>query len=213
MSDSSPKTKTVCVVGSSPNVLQEELGEKIDSCDIVIRMNVFKVAGFEKHVGSKTDIAAFTFRPGRMEYMFKESGVMKIDGVKFWSTQPFNSKINPSGPRRQQEAKSKTKRDDTKPPSDAVWTGLIDKIYQDYWRKSPSSGLITLEMAREEWSDAEIYFCGFDDTTDKAHYCSDHVDYSTPQNPAGHHWLGEYNYIRQLVRDGKIKHIRDKDES
>ena len=46
----------VIFVSNSPVVLDKELGETIDSYDIVIRCNDFEIDGYEKHVGTKTDI-------------------------------------------------------------------------------------------------------------------------------------------------------------
>lgn len=44
------------VIGNSPNLLQRELGSSIDSHDKIIRCNLGIVKGFEKFVGSRTDI-------------------------------------------------------------------------------------------------------------------------------------------------------------
>ena len=48
--------KSIAVVGSSGILLDKEYGKLIDEHDIVVRFNVSRVRGFEKHVGSKTDI-------------------------------------------------------------------------------------------------------------------------------------------------------------
>ena len=44
------------VVGNSSNLLEYELGEEIDSHDFIIRFNHARVKGFEKYVGSKTNL-------------------------------------------------------------------------------------------------------------------------------------------------------------
>jgi hypothetical protein len=46
----------VIFVSNSPTVLNKELGDKIDNFDVVIRCNDFEIEGYEKHVGTKTDI-------------------------------------------------------------------------------------------------------------------------------------------------------------
>ena len=53
----------VIIVGNSPTVLNNELGDYIDSHDIVIRINKCTTKGFEKYIGSKIDIWATT-HPG-----------------------------------------------------------------------------------------------------------------------------------------------------
>ena len=50
--------KKVVVVGSAPTLLLKELGSKIDEFDIVIRINNYVIEGYEKHVGTKTNIFA-----------------------------------------------------------------------------------------------------------------------------------------------------------
>jgi len=51
-------SKKVLVVGNSPSVLQYNYGELIDTFDIVIRCNWYKILGYENHVGTKTSIWA-----------------------------------------------------------------------------------------------------------------------------------------------------------
>ena len=48
--------KKVIIIGNSPSVLNYEYGSIIDSYDVVIRINRCVTAGFEKYIGSKTDI-------------------------------------------------------------------------------------------------------------------------------------------------------------
>ena len=47
---------SIAIVANGPKLLEEELGEEIDACDVVIRFNNFKTKGFEKYTGSRTDI-------------------------------------------------------------------------------------------------------------------------------------------------------------
>ena len=54
------KDSKVIIVGNSPTVLNNELGDYIDSHDIVIRINKCTTKGFEKNIGSKIDIWATT---------------------------------------------------------------------------------------------------------------------------------------------------------
>jgi hypothetical protein len=53
------KDKKIAVVGSSGILLDKEYGEEIDKHDYVVRFNVARVKGFEKNVGSRTDIRFF----------------------------------------------------------------------------------------------------------------------------------------------------------
>ena len=46
-------TTKVCIVGSSDGLIGKSLGEKIDSHEIVVRINQPEISGFEKDVGSR----------------------------------------------------------------------------------------------------------------------------------------------------------------
>ena len=48
--------KNIALVGNSDSILDEEYGELIDSHKQVVRFNNAITEGFEKYVGSKTDI-------------------------------------------------------------------------------------------------------------------------------------------------------------
>jgi len=56
MKEKIQKTNNIIIVGSSDMVLQSELGGKIDEFETIIRFNRAPTEGFEKYVGSKTDI-------------------------------------------------------------------------------------------------------------------------------------------------------------
>ena len=47
--------KTI-IIGNSPDVLEENLGRIIDSFDTIIRVNDFTLKGYEKQLGTRTDI-------------------------------------------------------------------------------------------------------------------------------------------------------------
>jgi hypothetical protein len=47
------RDKSVIVVGNSPRILGKNLGQIIDSYDIVVRINKFKIDGYESDIGSK----------------------------------------------------------------------------------------------------------------------------------------------------------------
>ena len=47
---------SILIVGHGPSVLSEELGAKIDQMPVIARFHNFQTKGFEKHVGTKTDI-------------------------------------------------------------------------------------------------------------------------------------------------------------
>lgn len=54
------KKSKVIIIGNSPEILDYEYGSYIDSFDTVIRINHCPTAGYEKNIGSRTDIWATT---------------------------------------------------------------------------------------------------------------------------------------------------------
>jgi hypothetical protein len=49
--------KKILIIGQSPNVFDHEWGEQIDRFDgLIARCNLFKIKGYEKHVGTRTDV-------------------------------------------------------------------------------------------------------------------------------------------------------------
>jgi Glycosyltransferase family 29 (sialyltransferase) len=53
--------KSLAIVGNAGYLSELAQGELIDSHDLVLRMNNFRVAGFERQVGTRTDIFLTTF--------------------------------------------------------------------------------------------------------------------------------------------------------
>ena len=119
---------SVCIVGNSGNLLSQELGDKIDSCDDVIRIQKFKREGFEKHVGSKLTIASLSLvdvpqmkdfieygnidintsqSVGNRKYIYRYSRVAnKLLGVYYLKNIPTNCESTPNYySRRSSEAK------------------------------------------------------------------------------------------------------------
>lgn len=48
--------RTVAVIGNGPGVLAREAGDRLEACDLVCRFNDFRTDGFERYVGSRTDL-------------------------------------------------------------------------------------------------------------------------------------------------------------
>ncbi len=69
--------KRVAIFGSAPNCLDND-GQEINKYDIIVRVNNYKIKGYESHVGSRTDV----------HYAFYGSSIRKTkeelinDGVK-----------------------------------------------------------------------------------------------------------------------------------
>jgi hypothetical protein len=200
---------TICVIGNSPNVLEEELGEKIDSCDVIIRIQKFKTRGFEKYVGSKTTVVAFAWRDVKQIMSCIDYAALDIDSTIFWSTYPL---IHGHVHERHETVAHILGHTNILQPSSELYMKVLNEHYSDFWNKRPSSGIMTIELALQEYSNHQIFICGFDSTLEKAHYYDlSQVDKFAPgMTVSGHNWEAEWKYIGDLMGSGKISHIRNK---
>lgn len=65
--------KKCVVVGSSPKLLSEENGSKIDQYEVIIRCNFAMIKNFEKFVGSRTDYRLINVHV--YNYLFKDHSI------------------------------------------------------------------------------------------------------------------------------------------
>jgi len=196
---------SVCVVGNSGNLLDEEMGSKIDSCDVVIRIQKFRTKGLEVHVGSKTTVVAFAWcSPDKIRDWTNYASI-NLEEVTLWSTFPLQG-------RRYNTAMEILGHTNILQPNPESYQKIINDLYSDFWIKKPSSGISSLMLAMEQFPDHDIYICGFDDKIEKDHYYdATHIDKLDPgMTVSGHNWEAEWKYIGGLLRSGKISHIREK---
>lgn len=68
------------VIGNSPSVLEYEYGKFIDEYfDVVIRCNWYRIEGFEKYVGTKTDVWSFRHSPEFIDAVAGKSETHRLD--------------------------------------------------------------------------------------------------------------------------------------
>ena len=148
---------SVVLVGNGSGVLNGEYGEQVDSCDRIIRMNSFKIDGYEKHVGKRLDIYGcgkqYFKRSPEFLAQFSERWhpclrekephpfVNPNTITKLWSPQIRTHFIEPATFRRLVKAAKRAEPD--------AWWG-------------PSSGLRFINMVFDTWPLAQIYIIGFD---------------------------------------------------
>ena len=194
----------VCIVGNSPNLLDKDLGDKIDMCDHVIRINDFVIEGFEKQIGSKTTIVAAGFSSASKMVKGDYSTSELMDTCLIWVVIPDSGRID-----RVLKYGVDNKRMHV--IDSESYNFLRNVIYKNFWRKVPSCGVATIQMALKNFQDHEIFIVGFDENTGKegkAHYYEkDFFDKDLPGEPVGHDWVSENAYIQQLVNDGILKRL------
>ena len=194
----------VCIIGNSPNLLDKNMGEQIDMCDHVIRINDFVIKGFEKQVGSKTTVVASGFSSVSEMVKGDYSTSDLMDKCLIWVVIPDQGRINRVlkrgvDPRRISVIDNES------------YNFLRNSIYKNFWRKVPSCGASTIQMALKNFQGFEILIAGFDNNTGdegKGHYYDDeYIDKNEPGNPVGHDWKSESEYIQHLIDTVMIKRM------
>ena len=187
----------ICIVGNSKDLLNQEFGEKIDSHDIIIRVNNFSIKGFERHVGTKTHIVSCAFGTKMYERQTQDTkDLLKTCNV--WLVQQGNERL----------LRMKNIGIDSDRISiinKETYDALSRDAYAKWWRKLPSTGLTTIVMSLDIFKDEKISIVGFDKKIRKCHYYNDEVDEGLPAD--GHDWKSEIEYIDSLEKSGKIKRL------
>ena len=160
------KNKSVAVVGSSGNLLNKEAGEEIDSHDIVIRFNQARVEGYEKYVGSRTDIRilnthTFLGKTGNDRFPKNDPQfTTKLDGELLIVNRPVPY----------ESIKQRSPNCEVQFISDQFWNHCRAVLEN---RKDPSIGFLGVFLASHTSTEVDVY--GFDqnNSTDKKHYWED----------------------------------------
>jgi len=181
-------TKTCVLVGNGPSLMFDELGQKIDSFDEVIRFNECKIVGFEKYTGTKTTVWS-TFgrgvlpkdenvRPNKVIFTHGDYGKPAYEPEKLWRIpltyyNELRSKIQ-----------SETNKND---PSVLL----------------PSSGILVIKWLLENVYD-NLHIIGFDsfskEKSGKHHYWNEQKF----TKPKEHDDEWESNFIKNLINENKI---------
>lgn len=175
-------TKKIIIVGNGSTLLDKENGSLIDSFDTIVRFNSYKISGFEKYVGTKTNIW-FTCNRAHI----KDCNTLERVIEHSWQWNPEKDQIFKSISSVYPKCE-KTKREFVR-----------NKIPL----KNPSTGIIAIFMMIEDQEyEKPIYITGFDWwLTDKHHYGDNE------RRGALHSPSEEYQIISGLVNEGKVKFL------
>src|SRR6056297_3358499 len=66
--DSLNRNMRIAIVGNAGYLLDRNEGNRIDDCDLVIRMNNFRLSGYQRHIGSRSDIVMTNFSPYSIDF-------------------------------------------------------------------------------------------------------------------------------------------------
>lgn len=87
------KNDTVCIIGSSTNVMDNKKGYLIDEFDIIVRFNRAPTTGYEQYVGSKTTHRFVNTHVSR-NAPYQDQDLMFLPSLKNQTILSFNKKSN-----------------------------------------------------------------------------------------------------------------------
>jgi len=166
-SDTKP-AKSIAIVGNAGYVTDLAMGHKIDSCDLVLRMNNCRVDGFEEAVGKKTDI-----------YMSNFFHDIDYDNPVI-QTARLHVASRPNVFRKQAQIKQRFGEqiargmefgniDSVYAPELSVFTQWCEQLGQE-----PTTGLMAILLALDTLTSIDrVYVTGFSFFEGKSHYFSD----------------------------------------
>ena len=171
----------VLIIGNSPSVIEKAFGDIINKFPLIVRFNDFVIEGFEKYVGTKTDVWVSTFKSNK----YTPSDFNEV----YYICPPFllpNVQIPP---------------DDNITLISGNFYESINKLVdvKPLWA---SSGIVAIYYFLTRGYDVVIH--GFDFfESEKLHY------YVDDAKMVGHNPEKEKNAVMKLVRDKKIKLLSD----
>ncbi len=170
------------VVGNGP--VEFDAGEKIDSFDVVIRINDFKIKGFEKLVGTKTDI----WVPGGLPY---PKGFGGKPDVPIWALYPYHSRKDMIE-KMSMEFQKRIVKLDTR-----IMNELQFKLGLNIHTNGrfTSTGVSTLEYAMKEFG--EVWYIGFT-------FGTEHYDGKNEKGAKCHNFFTEKLYV---INEFKMKEL------
>lgn len=186
--------KKVVILGSAPSVLKND-GEYINSFDLIVRINNYKMFGFEKYVGNRTDIFYSYF--GRN--IKKENSELLNDGVKLIMSKYPNNDFTGHTSGQVIQGISDTckwvydlRQDWWKFP---VWIPKLRYFRENYNRidRIPTTGMsAVLDILR--FSPCLLYITGFDFMRSKIH----NVDEAWNDGDGNHDHMAESKLMATL---------------
>jgi hypothetical protein len=183
----------IVVVGNGP---MPDLGKMIDKYDVVIRCNFYQISGFEKMVGTKTDIWAVG---GLRDPKHSDCKII------------WNCYSSPFIKQETMVLKNRLKdKSRLKPRNNKVNLELNEKLgYKESGFPHPSTGLLTIAHALAEYG-PPIHICGFkidEEHAAKHYYGHDEKHFRVIEARKDHNFQKEEEFINGLVNKGDLIRI------
>jgi hypothetical protein len=166
----------VVVVGNSRDLVDRDDGSRIDACDRIIRLNSFRLAGFERRVGSRVDIVSLCLSPSHVAGALVHSAGLIRRARELWTPawrgQAPKEAIDRAIAAIGCQGRDVVFSDDT--GDKAIVMALYDLVYRTAAQRQgpktqardgskflPTTGFQTVHLARARFPGADLYITGF----------------------------------------------------
>lgn len=166
----------IVIIGNSHDIIKTKKGEFIDSCDRIIRINSFKIHGVEEFVGSRVDIVSICLAKFVVEnaLVFSKKVISKANEIwspswpEYFTTQDF------------ERAKEilEIDRNNIRVSNNTEEIKLLKSVYDEVFcyansrqgiktssedgrKYLPTTGFLTLKLAKFIFSNSNIFITGF----------------------------------------------------
>lgn len=175
------------LIGNGSNMLGKKLGSYINSFENVVRINRFRIKGFEEDLGSKCThwVINYKLTTDHRNYLVKNLSKMKSE-----TTDLKQALVLTTADDKGQLNKVKKQID-------------IEFIYQRYglfFNRKPTTGLLAIEYFLNQFP--KLTLVGFD-FGKSIHYWGNYGPSDVPGYD--HLWDKEKNHINNLVKQNKIE--------
>lgn len=195
--------KTCVVVASGGSVLDKELGDEIDNFDLVVRANLAQFEGFEKHVGSRTDIRFLSHKTFGNTLNNTDFSAYDVDYIPNSNSHLIIRSIGNVGSMIPGFAMNRQGNNKFSILDLDYWSYLNEPIDSHHYATVGFTAVITMMHLG-----CEVSIHGFDffNSSTQYHYyekVSPHAQSGAPNHPMD----DEKNILEHLVNIGKIKRL------
>lgn len=218
----------IVIIGNGNKVLKAKKRDFVDSSTMVIRLNNFRIEGYEDYVGTKTDV--YSCYTKYLDYIGTSDAVRLVRCKKAWEYLLVDQAdaVERTSPEDFQKKKEDYFKIHTFPRVDPtqlkIWHLFVtdkskmksypfDVVISDIeFDLNYSTGFRTILYALKHYADHEIYVTGFDNFFGSGWYWDytakmDDQFARTQRYTDGHPYLVERTKMKELLKSGTIREI------
>jgi len=159
----------IAIIGNGECALNSKNGEFIDSCDLVVRLGNFIIQGYEKYIGTKTDIYVARWfksksRPSSFFSPLKEIWIPRTYETREENYDNLIKEYNIKN-KIKYIPKELTFQYKAQYPFRLIKETVSSRGNKELHCCLPDSGIVAIDMAKYYYNNSKIYIAGYDNCT------------------------------------------------